>query len=275
MKKKATYFLTSVFILVIVVTAQAQTPERIISLAPSLTKNLYLLGAEDLLVGCTSYCVLQSETDADVVASAVQVNYEKAVILKPDLVITTSLTKPKTIETFRKLGVQVHEFPTPQSFEEICSQFVDLGELIGKKALATEIIAEAKAHIETIKKKVPEDQPRQKIFMQIGANPLFAVVPHTFMNDFVRFSGTENIASDLSVGSINRETILVRNPDVIIVVLMGSLGAEEKDRWEEFDSLSAVQKDQVFIVNADKTCSPTPLSFVEALDEIISLIYEK
>lgn len=252
-----------------------QTPKRIISLAPSLTKNLYLLGAEDLLVGCTSYCVLQSETDAEVVASAVQVNYEKAVMLKPDLVITTSLIKPKTIETFRKLGVKVLEFPTPQSFDEICEQFIELGNVIGKKALAEETITEARKRIAVIKNKAPAGQPKQKIFMQIGANPLFTVVPHTFMNDFISFSGTENIASDLSVGSINRETVLVRNPDVIIVVLMGTLGAEEKDRWEEFDSLSAVQKDQVFIVNADKTCSPTPLSFVEALDEIIHLIYEQ
>ncbi len=271
MKKRILSFL--LFILV-VFSVLGQKPQRIISLAPSLTKNLYLLDAEELLVGCTSYCTLQSGIDAEVIASAVLVNYEKAVMLKPDMVITTSLTKPKTIDTFRKLGVKVLEFPTPKSFSEICDQFIELGATIGKQALAEEIITNAKSRMKTIQAKVPAGQSKQKIFIQIGANPLFAVVPHTFMNDFVRFSGTENIASDMTVGSINRETVLVRNPDVIIVVLMGSLGAEEKDRWEEFSSLSAVKKKQVFVVNADKTCSPTPLSFVEALDEIITLIYK-
>lgn len=264
----------SLLFVLVLLSASAQTPKRIISLAPSLTKNLYLLDAEDLLVGCTSYCALQAETDAEIVASAIQVNYEKAVMLKPDLLITTSLTKPKTIETFKKLGVEVLEFPSPKSFDQICEQFILLGEKVGKKELAEQLISEAKSRMEIIKQKVPKEGPRQKIFMQIGANPLFAVVPNTFMNDFIRFSGTENIADDLKVGSINRETVLIRNPDIIIVVLMGSLGAEEKDHWEKFEALSAVKKDQVFIVNADKTCSPTPISFVEALDELIAKIYK-
>jgi len=252
----------------------AQTPQRIISLAPSLTKNLYLLEAEELLVGCTNYCTLQSETDADIVASAIQVNYEKAVMLEPDLIITTNLTQAKTIETFKNLGVEVLVFENPTSFEEICEQFIILGEVVGKKELAEQIIKEALHRISVTLEKVPDQSAKQKIFMQIGANPMFAVVPNTFMNDFIIFSGAENIASDLNIGSINLESVLVRDPDIIIVVLMGTLAAEEKDRWESFDKLSAVKKDQVFVMGADNACSPTPLSFVDALDELISLIYK-
>ena len=274
-QKLQSCFFLFLFLLFCSLHVMAQTPTRIISLAPSLTKNLYLLEAEDLLVGCTNFCTLQSETDAAVVASAVQVNYEKAVMLKPDLVITTTLTKPKTIDTFKKLGVPVLVFKNPESFDEICKQFIVLGEKVGKKALAEEIIADAKKRMATIRQKVPEDVSKQKIFMQIGANPLFAVVPNTFMNDFINLSGTENVASDLTIGSINRETVLIRNPDVIVVVLMGILGDEEKKRWESYKTLSAVKKNQVFIMEADKACSPTPLSFVEALDELITLIYKK
>lgn len=276
MKKKFQVpFFTLLLLVFTVLATQEKTPQRIISLAPSLTKNLYLLGAGDLLVGCTNYCSLQSNTDAEVVASAIQVNYEKAVMLKPDLVITTTLTTPKTIDTFRKLGVEVLVYETPQSFDEICGQFVDLGEKAGKKQQARAIIADAKQQMQETRQKVPADAQSQKIFMQIGANPLFAVVPNTFMNDFIRLSETENIASDLTVGSINRETVLIRNPDIIVVVLMGLIGEEEKKRWETYSSLSAVKKDQVFIMDADETCSPTPLSFVKALDELITLIYKR
>ena len=253
----------------------AQTPQRIISLAPSLTKNLYLLHAGDLLVGCTNYCHLQSGTHAEVVASALDVNFEKAVLLKPDLVITTTLSSPRTIDTFKKLGVKVLVLETPKSFDEICSQFIQLGEEIGKKKLAEEIIAKARKQIEAIRQKVPADAPHQKMFMQIGAKPLFTVVPNTFMNDFITFSGCKNIASDLTIGSFTREAVLVRNPDVIVVVLMGTVGTEEKDRWESFTELSAVKKKQVYTMNADDACSPTPLSFVKALDELIGMIYRE
>ncbi len=273
MKKFAILLLTLFSLALAMLTTHAQTPQRIISLAPSLTKNLYLLGAEDLLVGCTSYCTLQSETDAEVVASAIMVNYEKAVMLKPDLVITTTLTKPKTINTFKKLGTEVLVYETPQSFDDICTQFIDLGGQIGKKAEAEILIADARKRMEEILQKIPVNAPRQKTFMQIGANPLFGVVPNTFMNDFIRLSETDNIADDLSVGSINRETVLIRNPDIIVVVLMGLIGEEEKKQWANFSSLSAVKKDQIFIMNADQACSPTPLSFIEALDELITKIY--
>ena len=93
------------------------------------------------------------------------------------------------------------------------------------------------------------------------------------MNDFIIFSGTENIFSDLTMGSVNRETIFVRNPDIIVVVLMGTMSKEEKNRWEEYENLSAVQKNQVYMMDADNACSPTPLSFVTALEELIGLIY--
>jgi len=251
----------------------AQTPQRIISLAPSLTKNLYLLDADNLLVGCTNYCQLQSETDAEIVASAVMVNYEKAIVLKPDLIITTDLTRPKTIDTFRKLGMEVLVFKNPTSFVEICEQFVQLGEKVGKKKSAEVIIRDAKKRMELISQKVPEDSPKQRLLMQIGAKPLFVVVPGTFMNDYIVLSGTENIFSDLKMGSVNRETAIVRNPDVIVVVLMGAMNSEEKKRWEGFENLSAVKKNQVFTMNADNACSPTPLSFVETLEDLIELIY--
>ena len=36
----------------------AQDVKRVISLAPSITENIYLVGGKEKLVGCTSYCML-------------------------------------------------------------------------------------------------------------------------------------------------------------------------------------------------------------------------
>jgi len=253
--------------------ASAQEPSRIISLAPSLTKNLHLLEAGDQLVGCTSYCVLQSGTKAEVVANAVQVNYEKAVLLRPDLIITTDLTRDKTIRTFKKLGIPVKVFPNPESFEQICSQFRELGTIIGREKQADWIIDRAKAELREICSKVPEPAPERSILVQIGANPLFGVTPGSFMNDYIGLAGLQNILADLSFGNITLETVLARNPDIVLIVLMGNVGEEEKKHWQQFGALSAVRNDQIYQIGADDACSPTPLSFVKALSEIIELIY--
>jgi iron complex transport system substrate-binding protein len=169
--------------------------------------------------------------------------------------------------------MEVLVFKNPTSFAEICEQFIQLGEKVGKKEKAEAIIRDVKKRMELISQKVHEDNPKQRLLMQIGAKPLFVVVPGTFMNDYIKLSATENVFADLKMGSVNRETAILRNPDIIVVVLMDAMNSEEKERWEEFDRLSAVEKNQVFTMNADNACSPTPLSFVETLEDLIELIY--
>jgi iron complex transport system substrate-binding protein len=250
-------------------------PKRIISLAPSLTKNIYLLGAGNKLVGCTNYCSLQADTNAEIVANAIQVNYEQIVLLKPDLIITTNLTKSRTIETFKKLGLKILVFENPKNFGEICDQFLELGRTIGKHQQAIQIIEEAQNKIDLIRSSIPasaNDDPTT-VFMQLGANPLFAVVPGSFMNDYMVLSSTKNIVDDLKTGSVNLESVLMRDPAVIFIVLMGIIGSEELKKWKSFDKLKAVENNRIYTIDADKACSPTPLSFVETLEEIIKYLY--
>ncbi|MGV8092428.1 MAG: ABC transporter substrate-binding protein [Mangrovibacterium sp.] len=269
------FIAAGLFLVLLVFQTWAQYPKRVISLAPSVTKSLYWLNAGDLLVGCTSFCILQDPKDVEVVATAVQVNIEKAIMLKPDLVITTSLTNPETIRTFEKLGIEVLNFPYPRSFDEICQNIQVLGKKIGKEKLADQLIADTRKKLEVVKSKVPYRTQKPKIFFQIGANPLFTAVPNTFMQDFIDFAGCVNIAADLKTGSITRETVLVRDPDVIMVLMMGSVSKEEKNKWETYKNLKAVKNHKIFMVDDEKTCSPTPELFVEALDEMIGLIYGK
>ncbi|MDD4190061.1 MAG: helical backbone metal receptor [Mangrovibacterium sp.] len=261
-------------LMVLVFQAWAQYPVRIISLAPSVTKSLYWLDAGDLLAGCTSFCILQHPGDAEVVATAVQVNLEKAVILNPDLVIATPLTNPETIRTFEKLGIEVLSFPYPRSFDEICENMMVLGRKIGKENVAGRLIADTRERLGIVKSKVPRRDQKPTVFFQIGADPLFTAVPNTFMQDFIDFAGCLNIAADLKVGSITRETVLIRNPDVIMVLMMGTVSREEKEKWEVYKNLKAVKNHRVFMIDDEKTCSPTPELFVEALEEMIGLIYE-
>src|SRR5690606_821263 len=129
--------------------------------------------------------------------------------------------------------------------------------------------------LDAVRATVPVRKEKPRVFFQIGANPLFTAVPNTFMQDFIDFSGCVNIAFDLKIGSITRETVLVRDPDVILVMLMGSVSRGEEDTCEVYKNLTAVKNNKVFVVDDEKTCRPTPELFVEALDEMIGLIYGK
>ncbi|GAB1451727.1 hypothetical protein MASR2M47_17830 [Draconibacterium sp.] len=83
-------------------------------MAPSITENIYLLGAQDKLVGCTSYCTLAVNDGKEIVGSTIDINMEKVMMLKPDLVLAMTLTKPQDIETMKRLGIKVVLIPTPK-----------------------------------------------------------------------------------------------------------------------------------------------------------------
>ncbi|HKM94855.1 MAG TPA: helical backbone metal receptor [Prolixibacteraceae bacterium] len=249
----------------------AQAVNRVISLAPSITKNIYFLEAQDKLVACTSYCTEAINDKIEVVASAVKVNIEKVVMLKPDLVLVTSITSPETIEMIQKFGIRVEVFETPKSFEQICVQFIELGVLLGKSALANEIVKASKEKIETFsKKKLLLNETT--IFFQIGARPLFTVLPKTFMDDYITLIGARNLAEGFTQGSITRESVITKNPDVIFIVTMGIVGNEEKTIWEGYQGMKAAENQKIFIIDAEKACSPTPITFIETLETIVTLM---
>lgn len=259
-------------LLVAALSAKLQATQRIVSLAPSITKIVYSLGAQNSLVGCTSYCETDKNLNTVVVASMVQVNTEKILLLKPDIILATSITKLSEIESLRRLGLKVAVFSTPKSFTEICDQFVQIGSLIGKKDKALKINQFYIQKVNALKKSVRQ-RNKPGIFFQIGANPLFAVIPNTFMDDYITFSGGRNIAASFTKGTITRESVVVRNPDVIIIVTMGIAGPEEKTHWESYPNLSATKNKKIFIIEAARACVATPQNFSETLEQIIHLIY--
>lgn len=247
---------------------------RIVSLAPSITSIIYSLDSQKELVGCTSYCNVDKTLKTNVVASMVEINNEKILLLKPDVVLATSITKPSDIETLRRLGLKVTVFNTPKSYAEICKQYVEIGTLIGKKEKAQQIVVAEQARVAKLKNAAPKGS-HPKIFFQIGAKPLFTVLSNTFMNDYITLAGGQNIAADLTQGTITRESVLLRNPDVIFIVTMGIVGPEEKKIWENYPNLTATRNKKIFIIDSDKACVATPANFTQTLQEIIKLTYSK
>lgn len=265
MQKRISLFLTALLFGCILL--YAAPAKRIISLSPSLTKCLQYLGDESELVGCTSYC--KTTRPITVVATAIKVNVEKVVSLKPDLVVTSSMTPPETLATLKKVGINIVVFPMPHSFDEICSQFLQLGKLVDRETSARKVLATARQKVNSLK---ADRHAVKKIFIQLGANPLFTVIPNTFMNDYITFAGAKNIADGMTSGTITREAVLVRNPDVIFIVTMGMLGLEEQKQWETFPNLAATRHKKVFIIDSDKACTPTPVTFAETLEVIVKAL---
>ncbi len=275
MKQSKTRKYKKIILLIIIVFGSVNcmaSVQRIISLAPVFTKIILQLGGEDNLVGCTSFC--KTNNKKQVVGSAISLNIEKILLLKPDLVLASSLTSDKDIETLKKLRINVVEFQYAKSFQDICNQTLLIAKAINKETLANNVIEEAKAQLQKAINNIPKEKLNTKsVFIQIGANPIFTVVPNTFMNDFITYSGCKNIASNMISGSITKEAVITSNPDYIFVVLMGLVSKEESQKWKLYSTMKAVKNQNIFELDPDKACSPTINDFVDVVSKMINLIY--
>lgn len=270
-------FLIIIFLLnfITLVWANNSYPQRIISLGSVLTEELYLLGVEDKIVGVTIYCQRPAVAKIkEKVGTVTEIDIEKIVSLKPDLVLTTSLTNPKSKEKLKKLGIRTADFPASKNFFQLCEQFLELAKLVNKKGMAEEIVRSASNEVDFIKKGI-KGLNKVKVFVQIGTKPLFAANRDYFINDFIEFAGGVNIAADSKTGLYSREKVLEDNPDIIIIATMGIAAEKERETWFKFKTLKAVKENRIYIMDSYKLCSPTPVTFVESLKEIVEILYHK
>ncbi len=257
-------------------TAINKFPQRIISLGPINTENIYLLGAEDRLVANTSYCIRpEAARQKEKIGSVMQISIEKILSLQPDLILATDLSPPQQLQKLRDLGLKVVQFHQATSFQQICDQFIALGQLLGTEDLARTVVAQAQDKVAAVKQQVA-GLPRQKVFLQIGTQPLVGALQNTFTNDFILLGGGMNIIDDQSSGKTKNEKVIAQNPDVIIIAIMGNesgLAGQEKQKWQAIPVIKAVQDKRVHVLDPYLACSPSPTTFAQTLSVVSRLIH--
>ena len=250
--------------------------DRIVSLSPLITENIFLLGAGDSLVGTTIYCQRpEAARHKAKVGSVQEISVEKIVSLQPQLILASNLTPPQQVEKLRQLGFRVEFFHQPASFADICSHFLRLGRLLGLEERAEVIVNQAREKVEAVRLAV-EPLPRRKVFLQVGAHPLFSSIRRSFTHDFIELGGGVNIAGEQLSGVMKTEQVLALNPDLIIIAVMGSehgIGAEQKNHWMGFTAIEAVRSGRVHVMDPDLVCSPSPVTFANTLVTIARLIH--
>ncbi|HKM42763.1 MAG TPA: helical backbone metal receptor, partial [Limnochordia bacterium] len=125
MKRKVIMILALSFFLSISVVQAA--PERIVSLAPSITENLFALGVGERVVGVTSWCdypeVARSRT---VIGDAMNLNIELLLSLEPDLIVGDSTLVQSHLESLEALGISTFILG-PSTIAEVQASLIDLG----------------------------------------------------------------------------------------------------------------------------------------------------
>lgn len=269
----------------------ASSAIRIVSLSPSITYNLQQMGADSCIVGRTSFCPLPQEgNSSEIVGNVLEVNLEKILALRPDIVFCMVFTQAQVQERLRDLGIEVKDFRTPKSFDEICEQAVEIGRLAGMETQAEALVERERAEVDRISRRFMANQggateneiglsgsengrkPETakalngaKTFFQIGSDPVFPVIEGTFMNQYLEFLGLDNIVKDYKGNGISQEYVVAAAPQIMFISQMSGLGTKIVEDWKRFGNIPAVRDGHLFLVNDNEACCPTPLFFRKTL----------
>ncbi len=233
--------------------------QRIVALAPHLVENLFSAGAGGRLVGVVS--------SSDFPAPALKVtrvgdfqnwSLETIVALQPDLVLLwSSGNGVESAATLERLGIPVF-ISELRTLEDIGRAIRAYGTLAGTAAIADAEAARFDAEVAALRETNAEKSILQ-VFYQVWNKPLQTLNGEHFISRVIELCGGRNAFGDAPflAPKINIESVLQRDPDVIIASGMSDARPGWLDDWLRWPQLSAVRNQQLYGVNPDHIQRPT------------------
>jgi len=197
----------------------AQSPQRIISLAPSITEILFALGLGKKIVGVTVFCDRPPQAKKKPkIGGMTNPSLEKILRLKPDLVILSIDGNPRDVyQKLQSLKIKTYVFKARRIFE-LPQAIRELGKVLSVEHQAGLLAEQIERAIDKYKVNIHPHKRKKAIFI-IWPEPLIVAGPNTAIDDAMQLVGLVNIAHDAKVRypKYSLEELVRRNPDVIFI----------------------------------------------------------
>jgi len=243
-------------------------PQRIISLAPSLTEILFALGLGERVVGVTEFCKYPPEAlKREKIGGYVNASQEKIVSLRPDIVFATRGTPTGFMDGLRKNGLQVMAVDQT-SYDQVIASMEEMGRVCGVAEAGRKLGDELRRTREEIEAKTrpltPEQRPRALLVLSL--NPLFVGGPGSFQHEMLEACGATEVSGlNKPFGALSEEAVVQADPQVVIfpnndsgriVTVAGQLQRlRASAAWR---GVSAVKTGRIIVVDVNHISIPAP-----------------
>ncbi|MDP2712464.1 MAG: ABC transporter substrate-binding protein [Solirubrobacteraceae bacterium] len=204
--------------------SSAAADERIVALTPFTANTLAQLGIVPVGIG-------QTLGGRDRLAPALRgvrqlplshpngPNLEQLAALNAQLVFS-SPTWQRGHAGMRRLGMRVVE-SEPRSVSAMITATRNIGRIVGREAQARQRAAAAQRRIAAATRGIPRKKPRVLLLLGVGRTP-YAFLENSWGGDVLRRAGARLLTGGLKANGglarISNETVVKRNPDIIIAV---------------------------------------------------------
>ncbi len=261
-----------------------ETPERIVSLAPSNTEILFAVGAGSRVIGVTDYCNyppevlrLKEEGKLASVGGFSTVDVEKVMALNPDLVVASFGNGEEVVNVLREYNITVIA-TNPKDIEDVERDILMIGKAVGEEENATKLVKWMEEKVSKVREKAEKYDKRPTVAHILWNDPIYVSGNSTFTDNLIEIAGGVNAFDDIDGwGIVSYEDLVARNPDIIIVNSGAGMGGDGDMlyKWilSEFPDLSAVKNGRVYMIDSDIISRPS-YRLVYALENISSWIGE-
>ncbi|MCA0901106.1 cobalamin-binding protein [Microbulbifer agarilyticus] len=229
-----------------------QPAERIIALAPSIVENIYSAGAGDKLIAAIGSDYPEAARQLPEIGNHQIINYEALLVLKPDLIIAwSSGTGSRKIEKLRELGFTVFVTET-KSLQDIAGNVRTFGEIAGTSSVANRAANDWTRRLQNLMRG-SKDKQNVSVLYQVWHKPLQTLNGDHLISDIIEACGGRNAYADAAVlaPQISVESVLDRDPEVIIASGLGETRPQSLDDWRRYPGLTAVKNNNLYHVPPD------------------------
>lgn len=231
-----------------------QSPQRIVSILPSLAESVCELGRCQRLVGVDRYSNWPlALTRLPQVGGGLDPNIEAIVALKPDVVLMA--VSSRAFDRLEGLGIKVLALE-PKTHADVQRILKKLGQLLDvpEEQGAARLWRNIEVGLATAAQMLPKHAVGAKpatVYFEVNPAP-YAAGESSFMGETLTRLGAKNIipAALGPFPKINPEFVVRANPDVIMVGLRGSAGLEQRPGWQR---LRALREKRLCIFSNDES----------------------
>jgi iron complex transport system substrate-binding protein len=252
------------------------SPQRLVTMAASLTEIVFALGAGSRVVGVEQFSDYpRAARELPKVGSYISPDLERVVALRPDFCLAIKDGNPRhVVDRLQSLGIPVYVVD-PHNVPGVIATIKEIGNLLGVDAKAGELAADLNRRYKRVKDLAAQVTRHPRVFLQIGISPIVSAGSHTFLDKLITTAGGLNLAAGkVPYPRFSQEQILALKPEVIIITSMDRGGAFEqvKAGWERWETLPAARNHRIFLIDSDIVDRPSP-RLLDGLEKLFGLIH--
>ncbi|MFJ7949495.1 ABC transporter substrate-binding protein [Streptomyces sp. NPDC096354] len=286
----------------------AKVPERVVTNDVGMTELMFALGLEDRMAGFA-----MPDDRGDLTDVPWKDGYDKVKWLSKDQLTKENVLDAKgdfvfagwnygfgddngfTPDALKKIGIPSYVLTEScrngrtktsrgimSPLDALYADLTNLGKLFGVEGRAATLIAGFKKQIAEVQAKAPAGTDRPKVFLyDSGQDQPFTSGRYAAPDEIISKAGGTNVMHDVddSWTAVGWESVLDRDPDVIVICNYGDVTAEQKKKfllsYQPLKNVSAIKHKRVFVLDyVDLVESPRNPSAIARLGAYLGKVAE-